>query len=251
MGKYRKLQHKRGWAWWIAVPVVKPILKATTVQEWIDADKIPLEGGCVLALNHVSHVDPLTAAHITWDYGRQSRYLAKAGLFKNKYFARFLRAAGQIPVDRAAGAGALDEAIAAVKAGELVVVYVEGSITKDPDGWPMVPKTGAARIALATGAPVIPVGQWGAQELLPAYAKKPNLKGRKTIKMKVGDPVDLKDLEIQAISPQVIHEATDRIMAAIVGLVEDVRGGTAPAERYNPRAHGQSGTGNPRKKKAD
>lgn len=248
MGKYRKLQHRRGWAWALAVAVVKPTLKATTVQDWIDGDKIPHQGGCVLALNHVSHIDPLTAAHIVWDYGRQSRYLAKSSLFKNKYFARFLRAAGQIPVDRRAGAGALDEAIAAVKAGELVVVYVEGSITKDPAGWPMVPKTGAARIALATGAPVVPVGQWGAQELLPAYAKKPNLKGRKTVRMKVGDPVDLTDLQAMPVTPKTIHEATDRIMAAIVSLVEDVRGEKAPAERYDPRAHGVSEIGNPNKK---
>ena len=249
VGKYRKLQHSRGWAWSIAVAVVKPTLLATTKQEWEGAEKIPETGGCILALNHVSHIDPLTAAHITWDYGRQSRYLAKSSLFKNKYFAYFLRSAGQIPVDRAAGAGALDEAIEAIRKGELVVVYVEGSITKDPAGWPMKGKTGAARIALETGCPVIPVGQWGAQELLPAYSAKPNLKGRKLIKMKVGDPVDLKDLEVQEHTPAVINEATDRIMKAIVGLVADVRGEEPPAELFDPKKAGISSTGNPHKKR--
>ncbi|MFT4082431.1 MAG: lysophospholipid acyltransferase family protein [Nocardioides sp.] len=247
MGKYRKLKQRRGWAWGLAVAVVKPTLLATTTQEWEGAEKIPAEGGCILALNHVSHIDPLTAAHITWDYGRQSRYLAKASLFKNRVASYFLRSAGQIPVDRAAGVGALDEAIAAVRAGELVVVYVEGSITKDPEGWPMTPKTGAARIALATGCPVIPVGQWGAQKLLPAYSAKPNLKGRKPIRMKVGDPVDLADLAAVEQTPAVINEATARIMSAIVALVGDVRGETPPTELFDPRKAGLSSTGNPKK----
>jgi 1-acyl-sn-glycerol-3-phosphate acyltransferase len=248
VGKYRKLQQKRGWAWWVVVPIVKPVLLATTTHEWIGAEKIPATGGCILALNHVSHIDPLTAAHITWDYGRLSRYLAKSSLFKNRQFARFLRAAGQIPVDRGAGAGAFQEAVKAVNDGELIVVYVEGSITKDPDGWPMVGKSGAARIALETGAPVIPVGQWGAQNLLPAYSKKPNLKGRTKITMKVGDPVPLDDLRAKDHDVATVKEATDRIMAAIVGLVEDIRGEKAPAERFDPRAHGISGTGNPNKR---
>lgn len=249
MGKYRKLQHNRGWAWWLAVSVVKPVLLATTKQKWIDAEKIPAEGGCILALNHVSHIDPLTAAHVVWDYGRESRYLAKSSLFKNKAFGYFLRSAGQIPVDRGAGAGAFSAAVDAVNRGELVVVYVEGSITKDPAGWPMAGKSGAARIALETGAPVIPVGQWGAQELLPAYAHKPNLKGgRKLVTMKVGDPVPLEDLRAQEHTTAVVREATDRIMAAIVGLVEDVRGEKAPAERFDPKKHGLNETGNPNKK---
>lgn len=248
VGKYRKLQESRGWAWALAVAVVKPTLLATTKPQWEGADRIPETGGAILALNHISEIDPLTAAHITWDYGRQSRYLAKSGLFKNKYFAYFLRSAGQIPVDRGAGAGALDEAIAAIRKGELVVVYVEGSITKDPAGWPMRGKSGAARIALETGCPVIPVGQWGAQELLPAYAKLPNLKGRKTVKMKVGDPVDLKDLEVQEHTPAVINEATERIMKAILALVGDVRGEEPPAELFDPKKAGVNATGNPNKK---
>ena len=84
--------------------------------------------------------------------------------------------------------------MAAVQAGKCVVVYPEGTITRDPDLWPMVGKSGAARIALATGAPVVPIGQWGAQQLLAPYAKRPDLFPRKLITMKVGDPVDLSDL---------------------------------------------------------
>jgi 1-acyl-sn-glycerol-3-phosphate acyltransferase len=230
------------------VPIVKPILLATTKRRWIDGEKIPAEGGFLLVLNHISEVDPLIVAHIVWDHGRIPRYLAKAGLFKNKVLGFFLRAAGQIPVYRASkdAVGAYDAAVAAVRAGQCIVVYPEGTITRDPDLWPMVGKSGAARIALATGAPVVPIGQWGAQELLAPYAKRPDLFPRKLITMKVGDPVDLSDL-VGDQSSAAVTEATARIMAALTTLVEDVRGGTAPKERFNPRSAGVSEFGNPNK----
>jgi 1-acyl-sn-glycerol-3-phosphate acyltransferase len=198
-------------------------------------------------LNHVSHVDPLTAAHIVYDHGRLPRYLAKSGLFKNKAFAFFLRAAGQIPVERLSknAVGAYDAAVAAVRGGECVVVYPEGTITRDPDGWPMTGKSGAARIALATGCPVVPVGQWGAQKILAPYSKKPDLFPRKKIEMRVGDPVDLADLAALPASTAVTQQATDRIMAAITGLVEEIRGEKAPVERFDARRAGVKETGNP------
>ncbi|GAA1766902.1 lysophospholipid acyltransferase family protein [Nocardioides hankookensis] len=245
----RKQTQKRGWAWWIAEPIVRSALVATTTHEWIDGERIPESGGFILVLNHVSHVDPLTAAHIVYDHGRLPRYLAKSGLFKNKALGYFLRAAGQIPVERMSknAAGAFDAAVAAVRDGECVVVYPEGTITRDPDGWPMTGKSGAARIALETGCPVIPVGQWGAQEILAPYAKKPDLFPRKLITMKVGTPVDLSDLVDQERTPAVIQQATDRIMAAITALVEEVRGEQAPAERFDMKKQGVRQIGNPNK----
>jgi len=231
--------------------ILKPLLISTTKRRWIDGERIPAEGGFVLALNHVSHLDPLTAAHIVYDHGRLPRYLAKSGLFKNRALAFFLRSAGQIPVERLSrsAVGAFDAAVQAVRDGECVVVYPEGTITRDPDGWPMVGKSGAARIALATGCPVIPVGQWGAQQLLPAYSKKPDLFPRKVVTMKVGEPVDLADLNAAEgpVTPAAITEATRRIMAAITALVEEVRGEEAPAERFDPRKAGVAEIGNPNK----
>src|SRR4051794_3200225 len=246
--KVRHLQEgRRGWAWGIGVPIVKPILLATTRRRWIDGEKIPAEGGFILVVNHISEVDPLIVAHIVWDHGRIPRYLAKAGLFKNWFLGFFLRSAGQIPVERASrtAVGAYDAAVAAVRAGKGVVVYPEGTITRDPDLWPMVGKSGAARIALATGAPVIPVGQWGAQKVLAPYAKRPDLFPRKLITMKVGDPVDLADLAGKEKDTAAVNEATDRIMAALTELVEEVRGETAPELRFNPRTAGVKEFGNP------
>src|SRR3954453_3641720 len=153
MRPVRPLQQKRGWAFNLAVPVLKPVLVATTKRTWIDGEKIPATGGCILVLNHVSHVDPLTAAHLVYDHGRLPHYLAKSGLFKNKALGAFFRAAGQIPVERLSknAVGAFDAAVQAVHEGKCVVVYPEGTIPRDPDGWPMTGKSGAARIALETG----------------------------------------------------------------------------------------------------
>ncbi len=247
----RRLQQRRGWAWNLAVPIVKPTLLATTKRTWIDGDKIPATGGCILVFNHVSHIDPLTAAHIVYDHGRMPRYLAKSGLFKNPALGYFLRSAGQIPVERLSknAIGAFDAAVQAVRAGECVVVYPEGTLTRDPDLWPMAGKSGAARIALETGAPVIPIGQWGAHDLLYPYAKKPHLFPRTQITMKVGDPVPLDDLAaIQPRTLEVIGKATGRIMDALTALVSDLRGEPAPAERFDPRRAGVRPTGNPAKK---
>jgi len=127
------------------------------------------------------------------------------------------------------------------------VVYPEGTLTRDPDLWPMQGKTGAARIALETGCPVIPIGQWGAHELLYPYAKRPHLVPRATITMKVGDPVPLDDLRAMPHTQDVINQATARIMDALTHLVEDLRGEKAPDERFDPRKKGLSQTGDFRK----
>lgn len=248
--KVRKLQQKRGWAWNIAVPLVKPLLLATTTRTWVGGEKLPETGGCIVVFNHVSHVDPLIAAHFVYDHGRLPRYLAKSGLFKNRVLGFFLTAAGQIPVERLtkSAVGAYDAAVAAVRNGECVVVYPEGTLTRDPAQWPMTGKTGAARIALETGCPVIPVGQWGPQQLLAPYAKRPHLFPRKHITMRAGDPVDLSDLVASPRTPEVVQQATDRIMAALTEQVALIRGEVAPAERFDPRRAGVRQIGNPNKK---
>jgi len=248
--KVRKLQQKRGWAWNIAVPLVKPLLLATTTRTWVGGEKLPETGGCIVVFNHVSHVDPLIAAHFVYDHGRLPRYLAKSGLFKNRVLGFFLTAAGQIPVERLtkSAVGAYDAAVAAVRNGECVVVYPEGTLTRDPAQWPMTGKTGAARIALETGCPVIPVGQWGPQQLLAPYARRPNLFPRKHITMRAGDPVDLSDLVALPRTPEVVQQATDRIMAALTEQVAVIRGEVAPAERFDPRRAGVRQIGNPNKK---
>lgn len=247
MAERRRLTEHGGWAWALAIAIVKPLLLAFTRRTWIDGRQIPSYGGAVVAANHTSHLDPLTFAHFLYDQGRLPRYLAKAALFDVFFVGTILRSTGQIPVRRmsADASHAFSSAVEAVGKGRLVVVYPEGTLTRQPELWPMVGKTGAARIALSSGVPVIPVAQWGAQEILYPYAKRPRLLPRKRIYAKAGAPVDLDDLRGGPINPDTLHEATDRIMDAITALLEDIRGEKAPAERFDPRVAGVRLTGNP------
>ena len=246
----RQLSEQRNWAWNLAVGVLKPPLLATAARVWVDGEKIPSTGGCLVVVNHISHIDPLMSAHFVYDHGRLPRYLAKSTLFENKVLGGFLRTVGQIPVERLSrnAIGAYGAAVAAVQAGDCVVLYPEGTLTRDPDLWPMRAKSGAARIALDTGCPVIPVGQWGSQAVLAPYAKKPNLFPRKTVMMKAGDPVDLTDLVGQSHTPATVAEATGRIMDALTALVAELRGERPPSERFDPRKAGVKPIGNPREK---
>lgn len=247
----RKVQGKRGWAVDFAVVTIKPTVLAATSRTWIDGEKIPATGGCLVVANHISHLDPLLTALFVYDHGRIPRYLAKAGLFRTRFVGTVLTSADQIPVERLSkeAIGAYDAAVKAVNDGECVVVYPEGTLTRDPDLWPMRGKSGAARIALATGAPVIPVGHWGAQDILYPYATRPHLFPRKHVTMKAGDAVQLDDLRALPHTPQVVGETTARIMAALTDIVAELRGEQAPAERFDPRKAGVRQTGDPNKKK--
>ncbi len=247
MAKPRRMREHKGIGFTIGVLLLKPLLLTFTRHEWIDGTKLPETGGAVVVANHASHVDPVTFAHFMWDHGRLPRFLAKAALFDVRVLGWLLRNMGQIPVHREStdASQAFASAVAAVEEGKAVIVYPEGTLTRDPGLWPMVGRTGAARIALATGAPVVPVAQWGAHRLLYPYATRPSLLPPKRIQMKVGDPVDLEDLRARPVTPETIHEATNRIMAAITSLLEDLRQEQAPAERFDPRRAGVRTIGNP------
>ncbi len=236
-------------AYAFAASILRPLLTLTTRRDWRGTDYLPREGGVVVVPNHVSHADPLVVAHYLYDQGRLPRFLAKASLFDVFFVRRILKGAKQIPVYRETheAGHSLRDAVAAVRAGECVVVYAEGTLTRDPRLWPMAGKTGAARIALTTGCPVLPMAAWGPQDLLAPYSKRPHLVPRKTMQVRLGPPVDLSDLEPDpgvAPSSQALHEATERIMAAVTALVEDIRGEQAPPVRVDPREGGRAGTGN-------
>ena len=192
-------------------------------------------------MNHISHLDPMTLGWFLYEHGRLVRYLAKEALWHTPLLKYIVKDAGQIPVARMTegAASAFDAAVEAVHAGECIGVYPEGTITKDPDGWPMRGKTGAARIALATGCPVIPIGQWGAQDILPAYSMPPARVPAQDGPLQGGRPGRPRATCVdKPLTNEVLHEATDRIMAAITALVEDLRGETAPAVRFDPKTSG-------------
>lgn len=244
-----QLRRRRGPAgfWYrFAVAVLRPPFMVLTRRDWRGAEHLP-DGGAVVVVNHVSHVDPIVFAHFLYDNGRLPRFLAKDSVFGVPFVGTVLRGAKQIPVFRESGSASqsFSAAVEAVRAGELVAIYPEATLTRDPDLWPMVGKTGAARVALETGAPVVPVAQWGPQEMLPPYAKRPHLLPRKTMHVWAGPPVDLADLAGRPVDAALLQEVTERIMAAITDLLSQMRGEPAPAVRFDPRRSGLPRTGNP------
>ena len=158
-----------------------------------------------------------------------------------------LRKCGQIPVYRnsSAATDAYRAAVEGVRAGKALGIFPEGTITRDPDLWPMRGKTGAARVALETHCPLIPVAQWGAQEILSPYGHRLSLFPRKTMMMCAGPPVDLSDLYERPLDTKVLREATDRLMDRITELLEELRGQERPTERFDPRRHGVAEIGDP------
>jgi 1-acyl-sn-glycerol-3-phosphate acyltransferase len=223
----------------LAAVIAKPPLVLLFKRDWRGMENVPGEGGFITAVNHNSYLDPLSYAHFQYNTGRVPRFLAKAALFKPAFVGSILRGTGQIPVYREStdAANAFRAAIDAINSGECVAFYPEGTLTRDPGLWPMVGKTGVARVALMTKAPVIPVAQWGANEAMPPYAeeKKIRLFPRKTLKVMAGTPVDLSEFYGQEPTADVLRDATDVIMAAISDLLADLRGEPAPGERYDPR----------------
>lgn len=207
---------------------------------------VPATGAFVVAPNHYSEVDPLITGVTMWKVGRMPRYLAKASLFRVPVIGWLLRRGGQIPVERAGsgkGGDALAAARLAAQEGYAVVVYPEGTLTREPDLWPMRGKTGAVRIALQENLPIIPLAHWGAQAIMPRYARSVSLFPRKDVQLLFGAPVDLDDLRGLPLDPETLAVATDRVMDAITALLEEIRGEKAPAERWDPAAHNQKETG--------
>jgi 1-acyl-sn-glycerol-3-phosphate acyltransferase len=205
----------------------------------------------VVVTNHISHFDPLTFAHYVNDAGRAPRFLGKSSVFETPVVGWLVRNAGQIPVYREThdAAGAFRAAVEAVRQGECVGIYPEATLTRDPGLWPMMGKTGAARVALTTGCPVIPAAQWGAHEVLAPYAKLPHLLPRKVMHVWAGPPVDLDDLRGREQTAEVLRTATGRIIGSVTAILERIRRETAPAERFDPRQHDLPRIGNPRKRR--
>ena len=228
---------------------LRPSFSLLTRRDWAGAEFLPPPGvGCLVAANHLSEVDPLVVAHFLHDNGRAPRFMAKASMFDLPVAGPLLRQVGQIPVYRESreASASVRGASEAIRAGECVVIYPEATLTRDPDLWPMRGKPGVARIALQTGCPVIPLAHWGAQRMLAPYSRVPHLFPPPTMVVRAGPPVDLADVG-RATSARAQRSATDRIMAAIVGLLEDIRGEHAPTDRFDPEAAGVPSIGNPRR----
>ncbi|MEU8802175.1 lysophospholipid acyltransferase family protein [Spirillospora sp. NPDC048819] len=230
----------------LTIVILRPLLYGLLKRDWRGRGNVPGEGGVIIAANHISEADPLALAHFVYESGRYPVYLAKSTLFDVRFVRNVLRGTGQIPVhrDSADAAAVLKDAEKALVDGECLMFYPEGSCTRDPELWPMTGQTGVARMALKTGAKVVPVATWGAHELMP-YKKgeQTGLAGslkkgfhplpRKTMKVIAGPPVDLSEYAGLPLTKETLRAATDDIMAAITGLLGELRGQEPPKERYD------------------
>ncbi len=215
------------------VIVVVPMTSSLFRLRWRNLDRVPSSGPAIVAVNHLSHADPFVVARAIWQSGRVPHFLAKESLFELPVAGRILTAAGQIPVQRstAVAAQSLGAAVAALRRGEVVVIYPEGTVTRDDEFWPMVPKTGIARlIRQLPDVPVIPMAQWGVQDALDVYRRRLRPFPRKTVTVSVGEPIDVGQYVSGAETSDSVRRLADVVMRAVRAELADIRGAEPPTQ---------------------
>lgn len=216
--------------------LLRPLIRLLAGRDWSGIENVPLRGAAVACGNHTGPFDALAYGHLLQASGIAPRYLAKDSLFRVPLLGAILRATGQIPVHRGTSRSrdALAAARQALHRGELVMVFPEGTYTRDPDTWPMRARLGAARLALSTGAPLLPIACWGSHRLWPVGAWVPRPGPRRRLIMRVGEPIPA-----QRATGETEHQATVRltgeVMAAITALLATARERTPPPQVHDPR----------------
>lgn len=209
---------------------LRMIMVSTTRHEWRGMEHLPKDRGFIAVSNHVTYADPLTFAHFLYVNGHPPRFLAKAPLFDLPVVGPALRYLDQIPVYRGTtkAKDAVDKGMEVLMRGDMIALFPEGTLTREPNLWPMVARTGTARMALDTGVPVIPVAQWGAHRLLGRYSKVLKPFPPKKVVVVAGPPIDLSAFRGKPLDAEVLRGATNVIMATLTTMVEELRGEKAP-----------------------
>ncbi|HEY2958219.1 MAG TPA: lysophospholipid acyltransferase family protein [Actinomycetota bacterium] len=219
--------------------VVPPVIRFWVRLDMQGAHHIPASGPVIVAANHTSYFDPLCLGVFVDSAGRQVRFLAKSELFDRPLMRFIMLGAGQIPVYRETrdAARSLSAAVEAMRDGAAVAIYPEGTTTRDPGFMPGPAKNGVARLAALTGAPVVPVGMWGAHLLFTRGKIGPFRRGIRVV-IRAGPPIDL-GLGPDATLEE-LNRGRDRVMEAITGLVEQARKGWTPPAWYRRQAAGEA-----------
>jgi 1-acyl-sn-glycerol-3-phosphate acyltransferase len=217
--------------------ILRPGIRMMMRLDWRGQENLPADGPVILAANHLSYMDIFAVSLFADSARRYPVFLAKSSLFSIPVLGTILGRLGQLPVYR----GQVDAALVLKQAAELaarnnacVIFYPEATVTRDPEEWPMVAKTGVARLALERDIPVVPVAHWGAQRILPYGKFVPKFLPRKTVQVAAGPPVDLSEFADQPMTNAVLRAATNKIMTEVAALLGGLRGQTPPAEFYHP-----------------
>lgn len=233
--------HEKGNAWLTFCQVIMyPASFLLGRKKTSGRRNIEIEGGYLLVANHISHLDPLYDSVAVRKSGRIPRFMAKASLWKVPVLGKALAGTDQIPVERSgAGAGqhALELATEALAEGRVVLIYPEGTVTRDPGHWPMKPRPGIGSLALAGDFPVIPVAHWGSHRVYTSYVEGRRFKPlpRKDVCTVFGEPIDLTELRSRPVDARSIRDASLLIMTVVRDMVAEIRGETPPAEFYDHR----------------
>jgi 1-acyl-sn-glycerol-3-phosphate acyltransferase len=217
--------------------ILRPGIRMMMRLDWRGQENLPADGPVILAANHLSYMDIFAVSLFADSARRYPVFLAKSSLFTIPVLGGILGRLGQLPVYRGQADAALvlkQAADLAAKNNACVIFYPEATVTRDPQEWPMVAKTGVARLALERDIPVVPVAHWGAQRILPYGKFVPKFLPRKTVQVVAGRPVDLSEFAGQPMSNAVLRAATDKIMTEVAALLGGLRGQTPPAEFYHP-----------------
>ena len=237
----------------IGTTVVIPLLNLVGKKSWHGGENLPQSGKIIVASNHVSYLDVLFLTHFLYRNGRAPRYIGKEGVFKVPVIGKIVLAAGMVPVARESkdASKALDHAVRLLEMGHCVGVYPEGTLTRDEHGWPMVAKTGLARLAISTQTPIVPIAQWGSQIVMPTYEKKIKLFPRTPIKILAGKPIELTPWYGKENDPEALREATAYFMGELTHLLEELRGEKRPVEIFDPHTSNLPRVGNFKKAKKE
>lgn len=219
----------------VAKGVLKPFLAGWFNWTIEGLENVPRSSSAILAFNHVSYLDPLAAAYVVDKAGRVPRFLAKSELFQDKRIAWVLKGAKQIEVRRGTREApmALDNAFDALRRGEIIVVFPEGTVTTDPDLNPMAAKTGSSRLALGSGVPLIPCAVWGTQNVWPKGYAKHWWPPRQDVLVRIGEPLDVTG---DPQSRDDWHRTGEALMASIATLVASLRPAVPDRRRPKKRA---------------
>lgn len=231
-------EREKGGPWVAATAVFFYPVSWLARREFRHVERLPRTGGAVLAMNHISHADPAFDAVFVHRHGRVPRFLAKASVMSAPFFGMLARGAGSIAVHRGTSAAgdALREAHQALREGKLIVIYPEGTITKDPLGWPKNAYPGVAKLALANDVPVIPVARWGSSELFDFYHRKFRPLPRKKVAYLIGEPIDLSAYKGRKQTAALEREVTEVIMAEVTKLLAELRGEQPPVAEPDVQA---------------
>jgi 1-acyl-sn-glycerol-3-phosphate acyltransferase len=213
-------------AWWrVGLPLAVPLVRLLFRVRVLDVDRVPRAGPAILAFNHLSVLDgPILAIETARGSRRVVRFLVMAEAFRTPVIRWILKRYEQIPIQRGQGdAPALDEAISAVRTGALAALAPEGRVNDDDAETMQRIRTGVARIAMPSGAPVIPVGIWGTQERWPRSGLRLRPPWRPRLSLAFGASIDP---EGEVGDQDDVSRFIDRVR---MGIEEQVTRARAPA----------------------